>query len=182
MLVRVAIALLFLAGAVHLGQAAPLDVAQCEALRAEQAQLEGKGARVDLGRGAQWGKANLQQPRLDQVEKLITIDEQLLFRCANPRPIIQLKDEPQPEDTPADDVTAAKKPLEKRKRGGTAAVAVPAPVPAAKAPEKPAPAAVPPASAAQPRKARPKADDAYRPPAGTESVLTPPPGGPAPVR
>ena len=167
-------------------RAAPLDLAQCEQLKSEQDKLETQGVRKDYERGAQWGKANLPAAKIEQVKRLIALDEQVLFRCANPRPNVQLKEDvTPPDDQPADEAVAAKKPAEKRKRGAAAA-AVPAVAPLAPAAATPPPATAPvaaqpapPAAAAPPRaKARPKTDDAFKPAPGTESVLTPPAGAP----
>ena len=180
---RAAIAMIVLVSGVPALRAAPLEVAQCDQLKTEQDKLETQGVRKDYERGAQWGKANLPATKLEQVKRLITLDEQILFRCANPKPNVQLKeDNTPPDDQPADETVVAKKPAEKRKRA-TAAAAAPAvapPAPAATAPSGAEPVAAQPAAPAagvktQRAKTRPKADDAFKPAAGTESVLTPPP-------
>jgi hypothetical protein len=182
---RAAIVMIVLVSGVPALRAAPLEAAQCDQLKSEQDKLETQGVRKDYERGAQWGKTNLPAAKLEQVKRLISLDEQILFRCANPKPNVQLKeDTTPPDDQPPDEAVAAKKPAEKRKRGQAAAAApaVAPPVPAAAAaPSVAEPAAAqpaPPAAGAkqQRAKARPKADDAFKPAPGTESVLTPPPG------
>lgn len=69
-------------------RAEKLDPAACEALRGEQAGLVAAGVRRDMERGPEWARANLGRDRLQQIAKLMSVDEQLIFRCAtlHPRP------------------------------------------------------------------------------------------------
>jgi len=75
-------AILLVACAAH---AAPLDEQTCGQLKDEETQLVKGGVKADLDRGADWGKANLGPDRLKQVERYITVEEQLLFRCPRPQ-------------------------------------------------------------------------------------------------
>ena len=72
--------------AASLAPAATLDEQTCDQLKREVGQLEGLGARDNLAKGAQWGKANLRGAQLEQVKKLIEIDEAVAFRCPRPKP------------------------------------------------------------------------------------------------
>ena len=105
-----------------IGTAAPLAKEACDALKSEQVSLTSSGLRADLARGAAWGKVNLAADRIKKVERLIEVDEQILFRCASPAP-------PEVEA----DTTAEAKPKPKPK--------VQAQKPVQKAAEKPAEAA-----------------------------------------
>jgi len=67
--------------------AAPLDDAACERLKAEQAQLLLAGVRESMAQGPDWAKANLPASRLKEIERLIAVDEQLLFRCPRPKSV-----------------------------------------------------------------------------------------------
>jgi hypothetical protein len=78
--------------------AAPLDPEACATLKSEYDGLVAGGAKSDKDRGPEWAKANLAPDRLGKVERLITVGEQLSFRCgqqvtANP----VIKELPKPE-------------------------------------------------------------------------------------
>jgi hypothetical protein len=73
--------------------AAQLDKDACTKLKSEQVQLEKDGARGSLGRGPDWAKANLGPEKIEQVRRLIEVDEQLLFRCGG-RPLVVLPSDP----------------------------------------------------------------------------------------
>jgi len=73
--------------------AAQLDKESCTKLKGEQAQLEKDGVRGTLGKGPDWAKANLGPEKLEQVRRLIELDEQLLFRCGG-RPLVVLPSDP----------------------------------------------------------------------------------------
>src|SRR5262249_42326109 len=62
--------------------AAPLEKEECAKLKDEQGALEAQGVRANLAKGPEWGKANLQADKLEQVRRVIDVDEQLVFRCA----------------------------------------------------------------------------------------------------
>src|SRR5262249_56909468 len=74
-------------------RAAQLDKDSCTKLKNEQVQLERDGARGSLGRGPDWAKANLGPEKMEQVRRLIEVDEQLLFRCGG-RPLVVLPSDP----------------------------------------------------------------------------------------
>ena len=59
----------------------PLDREGCAKLKTEQLELERGGARGNMGKGPQWAKANLEPDKLQQIQRLMEVDEQLLFRC-----------------------------------------------------------------------------------------------------
>ncbi len=79
---------LVLTGASTLVPAAQLDEKTCAQLKLEIGQLEGLGARDNLAKGATWGKANLRGNQLEQVKKLIEMDETVAFRCPRPKPVV----------------------------------------------------------------------------------------------
>jgi hypothetical protein len=90
-------AALTIAAAPAAALAAPLDPEACAALKTEHASLVAAGAKSDMSRGPAWAKANLAPERLGRIERLITVEEQLSFRCGElltARP--QMKEPPQP--------------------------------------------------------------------------------------
>ena len=127
--------------------AAPLAPEICANLKSEIAEFEAKGVRASMTRGPETAKSTLTPEQLAAVRRLLDLDGQLLFRCARDRPYVALK----PESTEELD-TVEPGP------DATAAAAAPTSVPA---PAKP--------------KARPKADDAYKPPVADNPVVTVPP-------
>jgi hypothetical protein len=176
---------LLLAGT--LAHAAQLDKGSCDALKGEQAELEKAGVRGTMAKGAAWAKSNLAADKLEQVRRLIEVDEQLLFRCQG-KPLVIM-----PADPDADPAAAAgeskegqKAPVAKADKDGAKTKAAPAKKAAAQpspsAAPKPAKKAAAPAkadpsgqsgkeaagpAAAKPKpkpKPKPKVDDAYRPP------------------
>ncbi|KAB2912055.1 MAG: hypothetical protein F9K29_20625 [Hyphomicrobiaceae bacterium] len=178
------IAILLLGGVE--ARAGMLDKDGCTKLKDEQAQLEQAGVRTSMAKGPQWAKANLAPDKLEQVRRLIEVDEQLLFRCQG-RPLVNLPNEvdadPKPkadeaktEQTPAANAVppkaAAKSPDAVKKAAPAKKAAAPAAdktgdeakrEPAAK--KAPAAAKTTDAPAkAKAAKAKPKVDDAYRPP------------------
>jgi hypothetical protein len=172
--------------------AATLDQDACAQLKTELLQLELAGARTSMAKGPDWAKANLGADKLQQIKRLLEVEEQILFRCQG-KPLVVL-----PEGV---DGEAAAAPAERSKDGSAAKPATetkgaakepPAPgkapakaaVPAAGAPAKVAPKAAPaakaagtpkaagepPAAAAPPKpkpkpkpQPKPKVDDAWRP-------------------
>jgi hypothetical protein len=101
--------------------AAPLDAQACATLKSEYDGLVAAGAKSDMDRGPEWAKANLPPERLGKIERLITVGEQLSFRCGEQvtaRPVI--KELPKPEGAKAAEGGAGKGapsniPLPKRK-------------------------------------------------------------------
>lgn len=70
-------------------QAATLDKDTCTRLEEEQTALEKTGVRTTLAKGAAWAKDNLPLDKLQEVRRLIEVDEQILFRCQG-RPLVLL--------------------------------------------------------------------------------------------
>ncbi len=149
--------------------AAPLDEETCQQLKREVGDLEGIGARANLAKGPAWGKANLSSAQLEQVKKLIEIDEAVAFRCPRPKPVPEVvpvvvptkaKAKQPPKGAPKvkapDAKTAAKQPPVKAKAGSPTAAA-----PDGKAPVAAAPT---PAAKPKPKPAAPKVQDAFTPP------------------
>jgi hypothetical protein len=73
-------------------RAAPLDAATCGMLKGEQAQLEQGGVRASMAKGPDWAKGNLAADKLEQIKRLLFVDEQLLFRCSA-RSLVELPPE-----------------------------------------------------------------------------------------
>ncbi len=157
---------LLVTAAASIAPAAPLDDQTCDQLKREIVQLEGLGARDTIAKGAAWGKANLRGAQLEQVKKLIEMDEAVAFRCPKPKPkvdpAVQAKAKAGPKGAPkaqaaeggvGQDV-AKSKPKPKPKPAPVAADGgrQPAQATTAAAPPKPRPAP------------QPKSSDAYVPP------------------
>jgi hypothetical protein len=142
-------ALLFGMLAAPLGLAAePLDKEACGKLQAERASLIVLGVDKEFAKGADWAKANLPQPELDQLKRYLTIDEQLKFRCGLAMVTLQVPDEP--EDGEEDDnAPAAHSVVPVPHKRDQAAAVKPAAKPAT-APAKTQPAAVKPAAPGKP--------------------------------
>jgi hypothetical protein len=171
-----ALALLVAAGG---AEAASLDKETCDKLKAEQTQLEGTDARVNMAKGPEWAKANLGPEKLEEIKRLIEVEELLLFRCQG-RPLVVLPPEIEADAAKPDDAKEnGKEPPDKDAKPAGAQKAAPAakkaPLQPAKAPAgkdasaKKADASAKAAKAVGPApakaaKARPKVDDAYRPP------------------
>jgi hypothetical protein len=170
-------------------RAAPLDKDGCAQLKVEQGQLELAGTRGNMGKGPQWAKTNLEPEKLDQIRRLLEVDEQLLFRCRGKPLVILPKDATDPDPaarepgadgaktgkaakapkTPKKEVV--KKDGDKKDTGKKEAVKKAAAQPATTPATKGAPKQEPEAGTASPEKktakkakAKPK-DDAYRAPA-----------------
>jgi hypothetical protein len=77
-------------------RAAPLDKDGCEKLKTERVWLEQAGTRGFMSKGPQWAKANLEPGKLEQVRRLLEVDEQLLFRCRG-KPLVNLPKDPDPD-------------------------------------------------------------------------------------
>jgi hypothetical protein len=176
-------------------QAATLDKDTCARLEEEQTALEKHGARATLAKGAAWAKDNLPLDKLQEVRRLIEVDEQILFRCQG-RPLVLLPssvdadpvqnaDDNGPEgEKPADGAAATKAaPGKDAKTPAPKAAAVTSGKAAVEAPAKKAQPAAPKATApvqpkpkdaaaksetvvAKPKPAPKKVDDAYKPPQG----------------
>jgi hypothetical protein len=175
-------------------RSAPLGKDGCAQLKVEQGELEKAGTRGSMGRGPQWAKTNLAPEKLDQIRRLLEVDEELLFRCHG-KPLVNLPKDPDP-DPAAREPDAKNSPKDPAAKAGRApkgkrdAVKKAAAQPAAQAakggakeaPEaskvSPEPKASPAktekktekktaqkSTAAKKGKSKQKADDAYRAPA-----------------
>lgn len=69
-------------------RAVGLDPQACELLKTEYTRLNDDAMRADLGKGAEWGKANLSEQRLREIKHFIETEEQFLFRCPQPKPVV----------------------------------------------------------------------------------------------
>ena len=156
--------------------AATLDQEACVRLKTELLQLELAGTRTSMAKGPDWAKANLGADKLQQIKRLLEVEEQILFRCQG-KPLVVL-----PEGV---DAEAAPAPAERGKDG--AAAAKPAteskgqskdPQPAAKAPAK----AAAPAAAAKAAGAPAKAPPGKAPPAKAPPAKAPPGKAAAPAK
>jgi hypothetical protein len=172
-------------------RAATLDQEACARLKTELMQLELAGTRNSMSKGPEWAKANLASDKLQQIKRLLDIEEQILFRCQG-KPLVVLPEGVDAEPAPAESKAgapakpAAGKEVAKDaapaagKTQGKAAPAAnakaastqPAKGPAAKA--GPAKAASEPPPVPKP-KPKPKVDDAYKPAPAA-------PAGPAPIK
>jgi len=78
---RIAWGLVLLAVGSTAAWAEGLDKGSCNVLKAELAGLVGLGTRDDMERGPEWAKANLSDKKLQDIFRLIEVEEQLEFRC-----------------------------------------------------------------------------------------------------
>jgi hypothetical protein len=76
--------------------AAPLDPEVCGKLKEEQSQLVAAGAKANMERGPDWARANLARGQIKQIERLLSIEEQLAFRCPPPKPPLERAENQQP--------------------------------------------------------------------------------------
>jgi hypothetical protein len=184
----IALGTLILVAATH-AEAASLDQETCTRLKTELLQLELTGARANMAKGPDWAKGNLPADKLEQIKRLVEVDEQLLFRCQG-KPLVMLPEgvdvEPPPADA-KDDPNAGAKPQStdqaakaapraavkagasaSGKKAGHGQAQGKAPAPAADKAGPPAKQAAGPGTplpAPKPKpKAKPKVDDAYKPP------------------
>lgn len=72
--------------------AAPLDEDTCAMLRNERLHLELAGVRNSMANGPQWALANLPAVRLNDIKRLIELDEQVTFRCPEVEAIVTAAD------------------------------------------------------------------------------------------
>ena len=105
-------------------RAAQLDKDSCAKLKTEQAELEQSGTRGSMGRGPEWAKANLAPEKLEQIRRLIEVDEQLLFRCGG-RPLVLLPSDPDPAAREVEGKDGATAPPAKAARPPDAAKKIP---------------------------------------------------------
>jgi hypothetical protein len=180
--------------------AATLEQDACAKLKTELLQLELAGTRTSMAKGPDWAKANLGTDKLQQIKRLLEVEEQILFRCQG-KPLVVLPEgvDAEAAAVPAErgkDATAAKPAAEMKGASkdpqpppGKAKAALPAGAKAAGAAAKAPPGKAageakatpdPAATAAPPKpkpKPKPKVDDAYRPapaqPAATSGTSKP---------
>ncbi len=152
-----------MATAVSVAPAAPLDQETCDQLKREVVLLEGLGARDNLGKGAAWGKTNLRSPQLEQVKKLIEMDEAIAFRCPIPKPEPPVAPVVTKVKGKAPAKTAAKPPTVGANAAAAQAKPKPRPKAAAASTDSGSGAAAP-RQQAKPKPAAPKRTDAYSPP------------------
>lgn len=69
--------------------AAPLDTEVCNNLKEEHGQLTAAGAKANMERGPEWAKAHLAPDRMQQIGRLIEVEEQLAFRCPQAKPPLE---------------------------------------------------------------------------------------------
>ena len=137
-----------------LAPAAPLDEQTCAQLKREVGDLEGIGARNNMAKGPAWAKSNLSAAQIEQIKKLIEIEEAVMFRCSRPKPVVAQQPAPGKAKVKVPVKTVAKAPAADGTQAAAAAPAVAKPKP------KPKPVAAQPgtgeAAAAPPPKPRPK--------------------------
>lgn len=80
----VVMAAVSVAGGASNAVAEPLTPEACEALKVERTKLEAAGVGHDLRRGPDWGRTRLTAARLGEVMRLISVTEQIAFRCRKP--------------------------------------------------------------------------------------------------
>jgi hypothetical protein len=166
-------------------RAAPLDAATCGQLKGEQVRMEQGGVRDSMAKGPSWAKANLAADKLEQIRRLIELDEQLLFRCST-RNLVELPAEAdaEPAAVPpgigedgkeaASPKADAPPPAGKTKPAAKSAPAEPAKSPAAKAkPKEAAPA--PPKTTPPAKKQTPAKDAGAGPPPEKAAAAKPKP-------
>ena len=69
--------------------AATLEQEACARLKTELMQLELGGTRGSMAKGPEWAKVNLPADKLQQIKRLIEVEEQILFRCQG-KPLVVL--------------------------------------------------------------------------------------------
>ena len=148
--------------------ATPLEKEVCSDLKEEHGQLVAAGAKANMERGPAWAKAKLQPDQIKQIERIINVEEQLAFRCPQPKPPLEQAENPAPAAT----VPGAAAASEPHKRGNPSAASRPlrkakalSTARAANQTERRRSKKTPP---------RPKSSDAYVPPPKLEDAYTPP--------
>jgi hypothetical protein len=152
--------------------ASPLDQETCSKLREEHAQLVNTGAKANMERGPDWAKANLPRDKINQIERLLVVEEQLAFRCPQPKPPLERAENPQPAAAPGAAPSGSDQP-----KGASPPKLIRA------QPKARTPSATRDANQDEPRRPkkippRPKVDDAYVPPPKASAA----PPGQAPMQ
>ncbi len=133
--------------------ATKLEKEDCDRLKAEQAQLGPKKLRDAMEKGPEWARSQLTPAEFEAMRRFIDLEEQMLFRCPQPKPALP------PAATTAkagtddddDDKAPAKKPARKQPAGEAAK-----PAAGEKAPPAQRPASAAAASPTQPPQPKPK--------------------------
>ncbi len=157
--------------------AEPLPKEDCEKLKVEQADLDKAGLRDIVQKGPAWGKANLGGDKLKAVERYISVEELLSFRCglAKARLTLPFADEDHPPGAPEEQKEGASPPAAKPKVKPKAPAAAKSSPTAAVPKALPGPAKPPsqPAASRPPAKPKLKVEDAYRPPQPPDPTADP---------
>jgi hypothetical protein len=134
---KLALVFAFPLGGISPASAVPLDAPACEQLQTQLDALRNEGAAADMARGPEWARANLPLARLQRIETLLEVEEQLNFRCglAKSRITLPTTIEGGEEEIPA--------PGEATVEGSAGAVALPQRAPAQKRPAAAATMTVP---------------------------------------
>jgi hypothetical protein len=149
---------------------AQLDEEACTKLKEEHAKLVQQGTRSTMERGPEWARLNASAALMKDIARLIEVEEQLLFRCPQPKPPVPAKED-QAEAVAAPD-KQGNKPKTKTKpsaNAGTKAQAGAAD--ASKA--RPTPAAAKAPATAPSAKSKAKPADAYVPAPKAPPASTP---------
>lgn len=85
----------------------------CYELRVELGFLRAAGAEEDMKRGPDWAKVNLTSKELENVRRLVEVEEQLRFRCGSLRGRLIAK-KPRIPDIPQRKPASAKAPAQKK--------------------------------------------------------------------
>jgi hypothetical protein len=136
---------LFISAGASSALAAPLDKDACAGLKTEHGALVAKGLEADMAKGPEWAKANLPPDRLNEIGRLIDLNEQLAFRCGemtvtrpDGQPLLKKKEPPvRPKETVAGEQAGAATatadtgtaPAKPKKKKGAAKAPAPAPSP-----------------------------------------------------
>lgn len=125
---KLALVLALPMGGISPAAAVPLDAPACEQLQTQLDTLRNEGAAADMARGPEWARANLPLARLQRIETLLEVEEQLNFRCglAKSRITLPTTIEGGEEEIPA--------PGEATVEGSAGGVALPQRAPAQKRP------------------------------------------------
>ena len=87
-------------------RAEPLDAATCAQLKGEQVRMEQAGVRGNMEKGPAWAKSNLAADKLEQIRRLMELDEQLLVPMPSRNLVVLPPDadaDPAPTPAKADD-------------------------------------------------------------------------------
>jgi hypothetical protein len=143
---------------------APLDKAVCDSLKEEHGRLIVAGAKDNMARGPEWATANLPPEKIKEIRRLIDVEEQLAFRCPQPKPAAQRAESQEPAGAGAEAPSASEQPTGSN------------PPKAARAKRKAKARAASGGRGTKKTSPRPKANDAYiPPPKGSLEVPSGPP-------